>query len=116
MPGYPGMSGMPGMHEPDEEMAELMRSDHELEQRSMQLAHRYRMSRDEARDDLKKELEEVVNKHFDVRQQRRELQIKRMEESLEKLRGTIKKRADAREEIVDKRLRELMGERSELEF
>ena len=107
---------MPGMHESDEEMSELQRSDFELEQRTMQRAHRYRLAKQEQKEELKTELAEVINKHFDVRQEKRELQLKRMEESLEKLREAIKKRADARDEIVEKRLGELVGERGELEF
>ena len=107
---------MPGMHEPDEEMAELIRSDVELEQKTIQLAHRYRMARQEEKEELKTELSEVVNKHFEVRQEKRELQLKRMEESLENLRQAIKKRTDARDEIVNKRLGDLMGERGDLEF
>ena len=111
----PGMPGMSGTHE-DEEMAALTRSDFELEQRTMQLAHRYRLAAEEQREELKKELTEVINKHFDVRQEKRELQLKRMEEALSKLREAIQKRSDARDEIVEKRLGDLVGERSDLEF
>jgi septum formation topological specificity factor MinE len=120
MPG--GMAhpfGMPGMghpHEGDEEMAELMQSDMELEHQTMHLAHRLRGAKTDQAETLKTELSEVISKHFDVRQQKRELQIKRMEESLEKLRETVKKRAEAREEIVKKRLGELVGEQGELDF
>jgi septum formation topological specificity factor MinE len=97
-------------------MTELTQSDMELEHRTMQLAHRIRGAKSEQAEELKTELSEVISKHFDVRQQKRELQIKRMEESLEKLRETVKKRADAREEIVKKRLGELVGEQGELGF
>lgn len=117
-PQHPGF-GDPGFSagfEHDEDMAELLRADRELEQKTIQLAHRYRTARPDDKEKVRKELTEVVNKHFEVRQQRRELQVRRMQESLENLRTAIKKRADAREEIVKKRINNLTGEEAGLEF
>ena len=111
-PGFPGMAGP----EPDEEMSKLIKSDMDLERRTIELAQRYRTSPKEQKEELRKELSEVIDKHFDVRQEKRELQLKRMEASLVELRDAIQKRADAREEIVKKRLGDLVGEKSELEF
>ncbi len=110
------MPGMPGRPEPDEEMNELMRADAELEHKTLLLASRYQAARSEQKSELKQELAETINKHFDVRQKKRELQVKRMEESLDKLREAIRKRAEAREEIESKRLGQLTGDRSDLEF
>lgn len=115
MPGMPGQ-GFPGMQEPDGKLAELTRADEQFEHMGRQLAQHFRMANQEQREELKAKLTEVLNKHFEIRQQRRELQIKRMEAELQRQRETIKKRAEARDEIIQKRLSELTGEQSDLEF
>jgi hypothetical protein len=58
----------------------------------------------------------VVTKHFDVRQQRRELELKRMDEQLQRLRDAIKKRQDSRQRIIDRRVSELVGSDGSLDF
>jgi hypothetical protein len=75
-----------------------------------------REARGDDRAKLKSQLAEMVNKHFDVRQKRRELQLKRMEEELQRLREAIAKRNTSRESIVDSHLRELTGEPRDLDF
>jgi hypothetical protein len=133
MPGYGGFGGgmrgggfgggMPGGANPfgepphdDPEMRELIKQDAELEQQSVQTAHRVREATGEERQKLRDSLADVVVKHFEVRQKRRELQIKRMEDELKRLRDEIAKRNDARKTIIDNRLREMTGDPRELDF
>ncbi len=68
------------------------------------------------REKLKPQITELVNKHFDVRQQRRSLELKRLEDELQRLRETIDRRSKARKEIVEKRVSELIGREDDLRF
>jgi len=108
--------GMPGMGPADPEMQELDRRDFELGQQCMELSMRFRHAPPDEKEKLKKELTESVNGHFEVRQQRRELQLKRLEEELKRLREAIERRSGSREQIVSKRIAELLGEEDDLSF
>jgi hypothetical protein len=110
-----GMSARP-VRPDDPEMQELLKQDMELDHRAHELASSTRSARGEERTRLKGELATLVNKHFDVRQKRRELQLKRMEEELQRLREAIAKRDESREAIVAQHLAELIGEAPDLEF
>ena len=113
----PGMQ--PGMLFPqplDPETEELNRNDAELEQKCAELASGLRRATKEERENLKKQLAEAVNKHFDVRQKRRALQLTRLEEELKRLREANQKRIEAREQLVNRRLAELMGQHDDLGF
>ena len=123
MPG--GMPGMPGMPGPafgeggppdDPEMRDVMRQDAEMERKTHELSMRVRESRGDERAKLKTELTDHVNKHFEVRQKRRELQLKRMEEELQRLRDAIASRNKSRDSIVTNHIKELIGEERDLEF
>jgi hypothetical protein len=121
MPGYPGgmmpsPEGLPpgGMFDP--RMAELDRADQGLNAKSVELSMRFRNAPAAEREQIKQEITEAVNRHFDIRQERRELQLKRLEEELARLKESIQARQQAREEIVKKRLAELLGETDDLNF
>jgi hypothetical protein len=100
----------------DPEMSKLLEADREYERRTMDLAERYRRVGEGDRGALRKELAEVVTKHFEVRQQRRELELKRMDEQLARLRDAIKKRQESRQRIIDRRVSELVGSDGSLDF
>jgi len=51
-----------------------------------------------------------------VRQRRRDLQVKRMAEELERLRTAIQRRNESRQAIIEQRLRDLLGEPRDLDF
>ena len=68
------------------------------------------------REELKKQIQELANKHFDVRQKRRQLHLERLEKELQKLREELARRSESREQIVTRRLAELTGDRGELDF
>ena len=116
-----GMPGMPGPFGPwpagdDPEMQEVMKQDADLEGQAQEMAERVRQARGDERNKLKSDLTKVVNTQFEVRQKRRQLQLKRMEEELHRLREAIDKRSNSRESIVENHIRELIGEPRDLDF
>ena len=111
-----GGTSLFGGESEDPEMRRLLDEDAQLDRAAQELAQQIRLAGGEERDALKKELESALNKHFEVRQQRRELQLKRLDEELKRLRKAIDERNDSRKEIIDKRLSELIGEPRDLEF
>ena len=92
-------------------MFALVKKDMELERQTRELAMQYRQASTDEREKIKPQIEEVVGKHFDVRQQRRALELKRLEQQLQQLRETIDRRSKARKEIVERRVSELTGQR-----
>ena len=118
MGGYGIFSGRGyGAFEPDDpEMREISRKDSEMERQTMELATQYRSARGDEREKLKTQVSDLVAKHFDVRQERRKLQLKRMEEELKRLREAITKRDASTDTIVKNRLSELLGEPRDLDF
>lgn len=116
MPGMPGPGFGEGGPPDDPEMRDIMRQDMEMDRKTHELAIRVREARGEERTKLKTEITEHVNKHFEVRQKRRELQLKRMEEELQRLRDAISSRNKSRDTIVTNHIKELIGEERDLEF
>jgi hypothetical protein len=113
----PGMFGPGGEGPPDDpEMRELMKQDVDLDRQTREVAAHLRESRGDDRAKLKSQLTELANKHFDVRQKRRALQLKRLEEELNRLREAIAKRHASRESIVENHIKELTGEPRDLDF
>jgi hypothetical protein len=108
--------GGEGFFPEDPEMASLNRAEYDLDQQTRDLADKLRRAKKEDREKIKAEISEAVTKHFDVRQKRRELQIKRMEDELKKLREAMTKRNDSKEQIIKKRLAELVGNEDDLGF
>lgn len=100
----------------DPEMFELMKSDQDMEGQEFELAEQLRKAKGEQRDALKKQIQEVVQKHFDVRQKRRQLNLTRIEQDLQRMRDELKRREEARESIIKRRTMELVGDRDELDF
>lgn len=98
-------------HEDDPEMQKLAEADSKMEQEAKDLVEQYqKATSDDQRAELKAKLEELCNQHFDVRQQRRELEISRLEHRLGGIRASIKKRNEARDFIVRLRVSQLLGE------
>ena len=100
----------------DPELFELESQDQEFERKTFELVGQYRNAPAEQRPELKKQIQESVTKHFEVRQKKRQLQLTRMEKELQRMRDEIKRRGEAQEEIVGRRLAELLGERGDLDF
>jgi len=112
----PPLFEMQRLEQDDPEMYQLLVEDNRLDREASAVARRVREAKSTDREKLRADLAVVVNKHFDVRQQRRELSLKRMEEELKRLREAMESRAKGRDEIVQKRLTELVGADKDLEF
>ena len=107
---------MEELKELDPEMYELEKADRELERETLELSEQYGRAPAARREALQKQLVDVVGKHFDVRQARRELHLKRLTAELEKLRDSIVRRNEVRDQIIGKRVSELKGEEDDLAF
>jgi len=107
---------MQRLEQDDPEMHQLLVEDNRLDREAIALARRVREAKSTEREKLRADLAVVVNKHFDVRQQRRELSLKRMEEELKRLREAIESRSKGRDDVVQRRITELVGDDKNLEF
>lgn len=102
---------------PDPELQKLLEEDGKMEQQAQALVAQYCQEKDQQkRAKLKEQLQTLTEKHFDLRQQRRELEITRLEEQLERVRASIKKRTEARDLIIQRRMARLLGEEDDLAF
>ena len=115
-PGPPHFGDIESLKKIDPEMYKVLKEDQDLEHQTRELVMQYRRAPSDQRDKLKAQVEELVNKHFEVRQQRRSLELKRLEGELQRLREAIDRRSKARKEIVEKRVSELIGREDELRF
>jgi hypothetical protein len=111
-PGTPGMLGPMAMaFDDDPEMNELAQSEAVLANDSAEILARFTEAENAAeRKKISAELRETLAKQFDVQRQRRELELARVEERVRKLREQIKKRDDARETIIERRLDQLIND------
>jgi hypothetical protein len=100
----------------DPEMFKLVKEEIELDRKTRELVHDYRQASTSQRDEIKKEIQKQVDQQFQVRQQRRQLDLKRFEEELQRLRSAIEQRNQARKQIVEKRVTELLGQEEEVGF
>ncbi len=139
--GGPGM-GMrfDPMQKSDPEMYKLHAKDRELERKTMELSKQFRsapaekpgsepltikldsnvepgqLTMNTVKGHIKEQLEKVVGQHFEVRQERRQLELKRMEKELNRLKLAIERRQEARDDIIKRRIMRLTGEEDPLEF
>jgi hypothetical protein len=97
--------------ESDPETGKLAEAENELAHNADEILSQY-VAAEKADDQkrLKSDLRDMLVKQFDVQRQRRELELSRIEERVQKLRDQIKKRNDARETIIDRRLEQLTNE------
>lgn len=104
------------LKEVDPELYELEKSDMDLDRQTHQLGEQLRRAPKTKQADLRKQLNDLVQKHFDVRQARRELHLVRLAEELDKLRASMEKRKAARDQIISRRVSELVGEEDDMAF
>lgn len=98
------------LRDQDPEMFELMRKDFDLDRECHELSEQFRRSQGtKEKAELEKTINELVRTHFNVRQKRRELELQRLEDQLSRLRESIKTRVDTRDEIIRRRVLELIG-------
>lgn len=105
----PGMPPGP----PDEDAQKVER----LERACRETADRLRRTREEGpREELKKKLLSLVGELFDLREARRAKEIERLGRSVEELKRKLQTRRENRDRIIEKRVRELLGERDPLDW
>jgi hypothetical protein len=108
--------GIEALKDRDPEMYKLLKEDMDFERQSRELAVQYRRASGDERAKIKQQIEDVVGKHFDARQQRRLLELKRLGSELQRLREAIDRRAEARNKLVEKRVSDLVGREDEVGF
>jgi hypothetical protein len=97
-------------------MQELTKLDERLEKQSRELAAQIWQRPPHERESLRRQLAELVEQHFEVRQKQRELALQRLTEHLERIRATIARRNELRPAIVEQRIRDLLGQPPDLDF
>lgn len=101
----------------DPEMAELDRADDEHERRSQELAERFLNTGDrDEKQSIRDELSATIGEHFEIRQRKREIQIERMEAEIQRLQEEVRRRKSRRDDIVARRVAELINEGDDLSF
>jgi len=106
------MRFMEALKEKDPDRYGRVAEEKRLERESRQLAQKYRKKEDEAeKTRLKGELESLLYEIFDCRQMNRKDEIERLEKRLTELRKANQERLASKEEIVQRRLDELLGEK-----
>jgi len=104
------------MRHRDPEMFKLLQEDNELDRRTAELGMQFRQAPPEQRERIEKEVRELVNKQFEIRQQRRKIELKRLEAEIQRLREATERRAQARDQIIQRRVSELLGLEDDLGF
>ena len=111
-PGSPSPMHDGRARESDPEMLELLKADRELEHQTRRMAAHYREAPESKRAEIKEQLEELVNKHFDIRQKRRRAELERLEKELSRVKNVLERREKAREMLIQQRIGELVGDGS----
>ena len=120
----PGEDESPEQHELDMHMRELDRRNEELERHSEELAAKLRELRErkdpglqEQIEHLRRELADCVEEHFNVRTEFRKAELHRIEvelghlqRALDELRENLERRERARGAIIERRIKQLLGE------
>ncbi|MCX7703493.1 MAG: hypothetical protein N2234_05275 [Planctomycetota bacterium] len=99
------------LKERDPHMFELMVAEMKLKRRIEEVVHQYhKTDNPDKRDALREELKELLEKLFDIKIQMQAHQIERLMKELEELKAMHKKHMENRDRIIEKRLKELLGE------
>jgi hypothetical protein len=114
-PGPGGRRGPDGgrfegpMRRPDPEMVELLKKEDDLDNQANELATQYQRAASPDKEKLQKQIEETVNKQFDVRQQRRKLQLDHMQKDLDELKSIYEKKNSSRDTLIKGRVLQLLS-------
>jgi hypothetical protein len=105
------------MAQRDSAMFRLEHDDMVNDVAARELAERFRQTKDEeARAKLREEISAAVTKHFEVRQERRKVELERLQKQIDELATSLERRQASRDAIIKRRLAELLGEEDELSF
>ena len=106
------------MQRENEQLHKRLMQERAMEAQSQTLAAHIRAlpedspEREALTDDLRQKLEEI----FSMKEENRRRETEQLEKELSKLRDQLRKRERNREEIIDRRLKELIGERQALDW
>jgi hypothetical protein len=93
----------------DRESSGLRGQDYELGRQADSLAGQYGAAKDDAaKEKLRSQLRDVLNKQFEVHHKRREQELEKLEARVRSLREILNKRNEQRQTIVDRRLEQLV--------
>ncbi len=107
---YPAFNYVAG-NAPDPELGKLVGEESRIEHETASLVDEYSRTEDESqRGKIKAKLAANLEKEFELQQKRRDLEVARIEAQLKKLREIMRKRGEARQTIIDKRLDQLLRE------
>ena len=106
----------PSMERNDPEMNKLIKAENDLDRRMQVAARAYREASKDQRAKLKEDLTKLVTEQFEARQQRRKLELTRLEDELKRLRDAADRREKNKPQIIEKRVSELSGEEADAGF
>lgn len=110
---FPRVRYMLSLKERNPEMYELRIADITLTRQSEQLVRQMREAKkaddEKAFDDHRDALEDVIEEHFDVRQEIREIELEWLRERLERMEEEVDDRARDKRDLIEQRLLELAG-------
>ena len=107
------MRFLKNLKEKDPQKYERISRERKLNRESMRLAKTYRAAEgEEEKERLENEIAALLNELFDLRQMIRKEEIDKLERKLTELRQVNQKRLDNKEAIIQRRLTELLGDRS----
>lgn len=113
VPGFfsTGQMGLGFQRGTDPEMDKLLQEEAAAERQVAKLIESYsRAEKDADRSKIKSELEAALGKELEAQHKRRDLELTRVEDRVKKIRELMKKRSDARQSIINKRLDQLISE------
>jgi hypothetical protein len=104
------------MERDDPEMRKLVIAENELEEKTAGTVERFHRAAKDDREKIKAELQKLVSEQFDLRQKRRAVEMKRLEEQLQRMRDAAERREKGRKQIIERRVSELLEQEEEPSF
>ena len=99
------------MKKNDPERFKMLQEDAELDLKIKELVRKFKSEKDgEQNEALRKEITELCVKHFDVRQQRRELDLARMKAWLNQMEQGVEKSRQNKDKIIEQRIKSLLDD------
>ena len=117
--GFPPRGPFPdwkSLEKKDPELFKVLRTEMDLERQTRDAVRDYREADSAKREEIKKQVEKLVTQQFEVRQQRRQLELKRFETELQSVRDAIERRNKNRQQIIERRVAELLGQDEDTAF
>jgi hypothetical protein len=115
--GYREMRHLEELKEKDPERYDQRMEEKRLDEEARNLAKQYGESDDESeKARLKDELKALLDRIFDYRQRNRQFEIEKLEKRLAELKESNQQRLDNKDEIVQRRLDQMLGRQREWEW